>query len=511
MEAASIGQVHRAVTHDGADVAQGAVPGVDAAIESDPDAAEVMYAMFALMLKGLDAKSLVDELRQRMREELDYELEAENVREFGRIFAGHPWVRVPRLVPEFSTRRVLTTEWVDGMSFEEFRRTASPATKQRAGEVIWRFAQHAVLRHGGFNGDPHPGNYKFHHDGSVTFLDFGLVKRWSPGEWEILAPTLDAIVVKRDPQLLVAAMEASGFLKREHGLDANLVYQYVSSPYEPYLSDEFAFSRKWMSDTIGKMFDVQGPHQPVISAQPAGDVRDPRPRRGASTPFWQARRRGPFRAMLLEYIADGEPATDPAPPRQPGGRPRFVNDHLGIVNWVTCARRCGHAARSLRPTRGRGVTTPGRAAAPVRRGLSPSRLARRPVGGARTDDPGDTCNVAPTQSDARRAGRRGRRRHARAIAIAELSSPRTISGRCTRIDPALDPNTARTIDLVGRCGRDAERPTRYELGEAESVRPRRRASGERLHRRLLPPQAVDDAARRPVVVAAVCPPLNGLR
>ena len=99
-----------------------------------------------------------------------------------------------------------------------------------AGEVIWRFAQHAVLRHGGFNGDPHPGNYKFHHDGSVTFLDFGLVKRWSPGEWEILAPTLDAIVVNRDPQLLVAAMEASGFLKLGHGLAADLVYRVRQQP-----------------------------------------------------------------------------------------------------------------------------------------------------------------------------------------------------------------------------------------------------------------------------------------
>ena len=186
--AASIGQVHRAVTPDGIDVAvKVQYPGVHHAIESDLDAAEMMYAMFsAMMLKGLDAKGLVDELRARMREELDYQLEARNVEEFGHMFAGHPWVRVPRLVPEFSTRKLLTTEWVDGLSFDEFRRTASPATKQRAGEVIWRFAQHAVLRHGVFNGDPHPGNYKFHHDGSVTFLDYGLVKRWSPGEWERL-------------------------------------------------------------------------------------------------------------------------------------------------------------------------------------------------------------------------------------------------------------------------------------------------------------------------------------
>jgi predicted unusual protein kinase regulating ubiquinone biosynthesis (AarF/ABC1/UbiB family) len=312
--AASIGQVHRAVTHEGVDVAvKVQYPGVHEAIESDLDAAEVMYAMFsALMLKGLDAKGLVDELRQRMREELDYEIEARNVSEFERLFAGHPWVRVPRLVPEFSTSRVLTTEWVDGLTFDEFRRTAPTATKQRAGEVIWRFAQHAVLRHGAFNGDPHPGNYKFHHDGSVTFLDYGLVKRWSPGEWETLAPTLDAIVVHRDPRRLVAAMEESGFLRAGHGLDVELVYDYVSSPYQPYLTDEFTFSRQWMIDTISKMFDVQGPHQRVIEAlnMPATFVILDRVVWGINAILGKLDVSGPFRAMLLEYIAGGEPATD---------------------------------------------------------------------------------------------------------------------------------------------------------------------------------------------------------
>jgi predicted unusual protein kinase regulating ubiquinone biosynthesis (AarF/ABC1/UbiB family) len=265
-----------------------------------------------MMLKGLDAKGLVDELRQRMRDELDYEIEARNVSEFEDLFAGHPWVRVPRLVPEFSTSRVLTTEWVDGMSFDEFRRTAPEATKQRAGEVIWRFAQHAVLRHGAFNGDPHPGNYKFHHDGSVTFLDYGLVKRWSPGEWETLAPTLDAIVVQRDPRRLVAAMEESGFLRPGHRLDVELVYDYVSSPYEPYLTDEFTFSRQWMIDTISKMFDVQGPHQPVIEAlnMPATFVILDRVVWGINAILGKLDVSGPFRAMLLEYIAGGEPATD---------------------------------------------------------------------------------------------------------------------------------------------------------------------------------------------------------
>ncbi len=312
--AASIGQVHRAVTTDGRPVAvKVQYPGVHEAIESDLDAAEVMYGLFSsLMLKGLDAKGLVDELRDRMREELDYALEARNEIEFGALFAGHPWVRIPRVVPELSTDRILTTEWVDGMSFDEFRTTASADTKQRAGEVIWRFAQHAVVRNGAFNGDPHPGNYKFHHDGSVTFLDFGLVKRWSPGEWEMLQPTLDAIIVHRDPEQLVGAMEHSGFLRANHGLDAAHVFEYVSSPYVPYLTDEFTFTRQWMIDTIAKIFNVNGPHADVIEHlnMPPSFVILDRVVWGVNAILGKLEVGGPFRAMLLEYVDDGEPATD---------------------------------------------------------------------------------------------------------------------------------------------------------------------------------------------------------
>ncbi|WP_158412400.1 ABC1 kinase family protein [Ilumatobacter nonamiensis] len=312
--AASIGQVHRATTPDGRDVAvKVQYPGVHDAIESDLDAAEVMYAMFSsMMLKGLDAKGLVDELRSRMREELDYRLEAANVAEFEQRFAGHPWARVPELVPEFCTERLLTTEWVDGMSFDEFRRGASADTKQRAAEVVWRFAQNAIHRYGIFNGDPHPGNYKFHHDGSVTFLDYGLVKRWSPGEWETLNPAMNAIIVDRDPELLVRRMESSGFLRDGHGLDPQLVYDYVSSPYVPYLTDEFTFTRDWMRDTLSTIFDVQGPHGPVIEQlnMPPSFVILDRVIWGVSAILGKLEAHGPWRAMLLEYTADGPPATD---------------------------------------------------------------------------------------------------------------------------------------------------------------------------------------------------------
>ena len=312
--AASIGQVHKAITHDGRDIAvKVQYPGVHEAIESDLDAAEVMYAMFSsMMLKGLDAKGLVDELRDRMREELDYSIEAGNLAEFEARFQGHPWARIPKLVPELCSERVLTTEWVDGMTFDEFRAKESIETQQRAGEVVWRFAQNAINRYGIFNGDPHPGNYKFHHDGSVTFLDYGLVKRWSPGEWETLSPTIDAIIVDRDPDKLVAKMVRSNFLPASHGLDPALVYDYVSSPYVPYLTDEFTFTRKWMRDTIAKIFDVQGPHGRVIEQlnMPPSFVILDRVVWGVSAILGKLEAHGPWRAMLLEYVADGPPATD---------------------------------------------------------------------------------------------------------------------------------------------------------------------------------------------------------
>ena len=146
----------------------------------------------------------------------------------------------------------------------------------------------------------------------MTFLDFGLVKRWSPGEWETLRPTVDAIIVDRDPELLVREMVHSNFLPAGHGLDPELVYDYVSSPYVPYLTDEFTFTRDWMRDTIAKIFDVQGPHAPVIEQlnMPPSFVILDRVVWGVNAILGKLDVSGPFRAMLLEYVADGEPVTD---------------------------------------------------------------------------------------------------------------------------------------------------------------------------------------------------------
>jgi predicted unusual protein kinase regulating ubiquinone biosynthesis (AarF/ABC1/UbiB family) len=310
--AASIGQVHRAVMRDGRIVAvKVQYPGVDRAIRSDLDNAELLYGLFSAMaLRNLDVRAVVDELRMRMGDELDYLKEAANQSQMAAIYEGHPFISVPAVVPEHSARRVLTSEWADGMRWDEFLRTASSAEHQRAAEVVFRFSQGSVHAHGVFNGDPHPGNYRFHPDGRVTFLDFGLVKRWEPGEWERLVPVLDHLL-EEDRAGTVAAMVDAGFLPPDHGLDPDVVWGYVSGPYQPYLTEEFTFSRAWTSSVLGQLLDVNGPYAEVLrklNLPPSFVILD-RVVWGTSAILGRMGATNRWRAILAEYREGGPPAT----------------------------------------------------------------------------------------------------------------------------------------------------------------------------------------------------------
>jgi predicted unusual protein kinase regulating ubiquinone biosynthesis (AarF/ABC1/UbiB family) len=287
-------------------------PGVDRAIRSDLANAERLYALASMvLLPGLDARALVDELRVRMADELDYRIEATNQADFAQRYAGHPFVHVPGVVPELSTARVLTTEWADGWTWEELERRASPELRQRTAEAIFRFAQGAVHRHGVFNADPHPGNYRFHPDGSVTFLDFGLVKRWAPGEWERLSPCLDAIL-DRQPERLVALMVGAGFLPPDHGLDPAAVYAYVSQPYLPYLEERSTFDRSFVAATARGLLDVTGASAEVIRTldMPASFVLLDRVVWGISSLMGKLGASGPWRGILREYRDGTPPVTE---------------------------------------------------------------------------------------------------------------------------------------------------------------------------------------------------------
>ena len=311
--AASIGQVHRAVLADGRPVAvKVQYPGVGDAIGADLANAEVLYQLFsAFALKSLDVRGLVDELRQRMGDELDYRKEAANQTRFARLFAGHPFIRIPSVVPELSTLRVLTSEWVDGQPWAVFEASATPETRGRAAEVLFRFAQRSIYCHRIFNGDPHPGNYRFHPDGSVTFLDFGLVKHWTKEETDALWPVIDPLIdgdALRTTELMVTA----GFLQPDHGLDPQRVWEYVSAPYTPYLTDEFTFTRRHVAEALSSVVDVRGPNRAVIeklNLPPSFVILD-RVVWGMSALLGRLEARNRWRDILAEYRHGGPPSTE---------------------------------------------------------------------------------------------------------------------------------------------------------------------------------------------------------
>jgi predicted unusual protein kinase regulating ubiquinone biosynthesis (AarF/ABC1/UbiB family) len=222
--AASIGQVHRATTLDGQDVVvKVQYPGVAEAVETDLRNAMLLLPLVKRLAPGLDAKALAEELRERISEELDYELEAQNHRRIERLYRGHPFVRIPRVLTELSTRRVLVSEYVEGQRFEEVRRLGQE-DRDRYGEIVVRFFFGLLFRDGIALGDPHPGNYLRCADGRVCFLDFGLLRDVSPayldGERAIAAATRDA-----DAGALRDALISTGYLppERAAAMDGDLV------------------------------------------------------------------------------------------------------------------------------------------------------------------------------------------------------------------------------------------------------------------------------------------------
>ena len=310
--AASIGQVHRAVLRDGRIVAvKVQYPGIDRAITSDLANAELLYAMFsALALKSLDVQGLVEELRARMIDELDYTLEARCQADFAERYRGHPFVHIPDVIPELSTRRVLVTEWVDGLRWDDFLAVADHDTKQRTAEVMFRFIQGAIYRARVFNGDPHPGNYRFHLDGTVSVLDFGLVKRWAPGELETLTPLIDPLL-ERDANVMTSRMIDAGFLYADHGLVPGRVWEYVSAPYTPYLEHEFTFTPDLASKTLGKLLDRNGPYADVmqkLNLPPSFVILD-RVVWGMTAILGRLGASNRWREILDEYRSDAPPVT----------------------------------------------------------------------------------------------------------------------------------------------------------------------------------------------------------
>ena len=224
--AASIGQVYRATLHDGREVAvKVQYPGVAGAVRADMQNLDMIMRLLKRMTPGMDVKAITEEIKERIVEELDYELEAQNQRSLARIFAGHPFIVVPDVVSSLSRERVLVSEFVSGVGFEELK--ARPqAERDRIGEIVFRFFLGCLYRHRQFSGDPHPGNFLLLDDGRVAFLDFGLFKRMDAEPVELELACQRAVVRGRRRQLH-RLLADSGFLPEPERVDPEHLLAFI--------------------------------------------------------------------------------------------------------------------------------------------------------------------------------------------------------------------------------------------------------------------------------------------
>ncbi|GAA0308025.1 AarF/ABC1/UbiB kinase family protein [Streptomyces polychromogenes] len=262
--AASIGQVHRAVWHDGRQVAvKVQYPGAGEALLSDLKQLGRFAGLLGPLIPGMDVKPLITELRDRVAEELDYELEAEAQRTHADAFDGDDDVLVPDVVHQGD--QVLVTEWLEGTPLSEVIADGTAGERDRAGQLLTRFLFSGPARTGLLHADPHPGNFRLitGADGRMRLgvLDFGTVDRL-PGGWPKPIGRSLRMTLEGDAEGVYGHLCAEGFVKESIELDPDAVLDYLKPIIEPAEADEFTFTRSWLRGQAARIADPRSPaHQ----------------------------------------------------------------------------------------------------------------------------------------------------------------------------------------------------------------------------------------------------------
>ncbi len=262
---ASIGQVHRAITHDGRAVAvKVQYPGVAEAVGSDLANSDVVFGVLKMAFGGLETGPIIEELRARLTEELDYELEARNQQYFANYYQGHPTIRIPSVVPELSSAQVLTSELAVGARFEDVVQW-SQAQRDLAAETMYRFTFGSIYQLGAFNGDPHPGNYLFEPDGVVTFLDFGLVKRYDSAETELFGTLIRKMVVDEDIAGFRSYAVTAGLIPADAPQSNDEIQAYFSHFYSFVMDEQpFRLTEEYAAAGVRQIFDTSSEHAELM-------------------------------------------------------------------------------------------------------------------------------------------------------------------------------------------------------------------------------------------------------
>ena len=310
--AASIGQVHRATLPDGRRVAvKIQYPGVARALRADLQNAGLILRMAKAIAPGLDARAAAAELRERVLEELDYDYEAQNQRTFARAYRDHPFVYVPDVVTRLSTTRVLVSEWVDGMGFEEVKELPQEE-RDRFGEIVFRFCFGSIYHLQHFNADAHPGNYLLMDDGRVAFLDFGMTKQLDTEQIELEVAAIEAVLAE-DPERLRVALHDLGFLRRPKRIDAERLMAHVQEVGGWYLRDaEQRIDSGVVMRAIAAVSDPRSEFFDLMRREnvPANELMGRRMESGVLAVLGQLRATRNWNRIAREWWFGDEPATE---------------------------------------------------------------------------------------------------------------------------------------------------------------------------------------------------------
>jgi predicted unusual protein kinase regulating ubiquinone biosynthesis (AarF/ABC1/UbiB family) len=235
---ASLGQVHRADLLDGERVAVKVQrPEIASGIASDLRAIGVVSPILQRLAPCCDARALLSEVRERIADELDYEIEAQHQRRLARLFRDHPHVLVPRVHTELSSPRVLVTEYVNGSGFDEVAQL-DEAERDRIGEIVFRFFFGLVWRECLACGDPHPDNCLLCPDGRVCLLDFALLRSLEPayldGEGDVMRAVIEA-----DPDAVHRALGDLGYLAKAESYDPAALLEHLATAGDWLLAEGF--------------------------------------------------------------------------------------------------------------------------------------------------------------------------------------------------------------------------------------------------------------------------------
>lgn len=313
LAAASIGQVHPARLKDGREVVvKVQYPGVAEAVRSDLANAEMFAPIGRLLSPNQEIEPLLEELRERLDDELDYGREAQYQRAFADRYRNHPWIMVPDVVGDMCRSRVLVSDRVHGRRFDEVVSEGDHDLHQRVGEIIFRYAFGSIARFRLFNGDPHPGNYLVTADEKVAFLDYGSVKMFTRERYRSMRRVDDA-VARDDREDFLAAMRDNNFLRDRAKVDEEMLWEWFRLYTRPIIAEQpFTFSSEFATEVMRSTSDPRSPYYSMLRHLnlPPDYLLLMRIHIGLNSVLGRLNATNNWAAVHAEYVGHGPPATE---------------------------------------------------------------------------------------------------------------------------------------------------------------------------------------------------------